>query len=95
MANMIKKLETKQKERLLEALDKTKPGTPEYAELQKQLGAFTIMEEKRSSGKVKPVDVFKFGGTLLSTGLLITADQWAPRVFEKVKLSEFAGKLFK
>lgn len=95
MANLIKKLETREQERLLEALGKTKPGTPQYSELQKQLGAFTIMEEKRSSGKVKAIDIFKFGGTLVSTGLLITADQWAPRVFEKVKLSEFAGKLFK
>lgn len=95
MANLIKKLEVKEQERLLEELGKTKPGTPQYAELQKQLGAFTIMEEKRSSGKVKPVDVFKFGGTLLSTGLLITADQWAPNILSKLKFSEFIQKIIK
>ena len=95
MANLIRKLELKEQERLLEELGKTKPGTKEYAELQKQLGAFTIMQEKRSCGNVKPVDVMKFTGTLLSTGLVITADQWAPRVIEKIKLSEFVQKIFK
>lgn len=95
MANLIKKLEVREQERLLEQLSKTKPGTPQYAELQKQLGAFTIMEEKRSSGKVKAVDVFKFCGTLVSTGLIITADQWTPMVAQKLKLSEFVQKLVK
>jgi hypothetical protein len=95
MANLIKKLEKAEQQRLLEALGKTKPGTPEYSELQKQLGAFAIMEEKRSSGKVKPIDIFKFGGTLVSTGLLITADQWAPMVGQKLKMSEFIQKLVK
>lgn len=93
LANIIDKLEKEQKRRLLEELAKVKPGTAQYAELQKQLGAFEIMDEKRSSGKIKPIDAFKLGGTLVSTALLITADQWAPNVLSKLKFSEFIQKI--
>lgn len=84
-----------QRERILKELDKTKPGTQEYSKLQNQLGAFDIMEEKQSSGKVKASDWLKFAGTMVSTGLIITADQWIPAVGNKLRLSEFVGKLFR
>lgn len=91
----LKKLEEAEKRKIYEKLSKTEPGTKEYRELQAQLGAFEIMDEKRKSGSIKPVDVFKFTGTLVTTGLVITADQWFPLVGQKLKLGEFAQKLFK
>jgi hypothetical protein len=53
------------------------------------------MEEKQSSGNVKPADWLKFGGTLISTGLIVTADHWIPTLGSKLRLSEFVGKIFR
>ena len=91
----IKKSFDKQRERIMEKLDQTDPGTKEYRELQAQLGAFDIMQEKKSCGSVTAADWLKFAGTLVSTGLLITADQWFPAVTSKLKISEFVQKLFR
>lgn len=95
MTKSLKKAVEAEKQRLAEKLAKTEPGTAAYAELQKQLGGFTIMEEKDRDGKMTPADWVKLGGTLVSTGLVITADQWFPQVAGKLRLSDFVGKLFK
>ena len=95
MAKKFKKLETAQKERLYEALNGATPGTKEYRELQAQLGAFEIMDEKRKSGSVKASDVLKFTGILISTGALIAADAVVPNVAQKLRLGDFVSKLFR
>lgn len=95
MAKYFKKAAEAQRKRILEKLDTVEPGTKEYRELQNQLGAFDIMEEKQSSGNVKPSDWLKFGGTLISTGLIVTADHWIPTLGSKLRLSEFVGKIFR
>lgn len=95
MTKSLKKAMEAEKQRLVEKLAKTEPGTAEYAELQKQLGGFTIMEEKAQDGKMTPADWVKLGGTLVSTGLIVTADQWFPQVASKLRLSDFVTKLFK
>lgn len=95
MANKFKKLADAQRARILAKLDQTEPGTKEYRELQAQLEAFDVMEEKKSSGSIKPTDVLKFAGTMLSTGLIITADQWIPAVGQKLRLSEFVSKIIR
>lgn len=81
-----------QRDRILAKLDKTEPGSTEYKELQTQLERFDEITEKRNSGKITPSDWLKFGGTMLSTGLLVTADQWFPAVASKLRISEFIKK---
>lgn len=93
--NKFKKLADAQRARILAKLGETEPGTKEYRELQMQLEAFDVMEEKRSSGSIKAADVLKFAGTMLSTGLIITADQWIPAVGQKLRLSEFVSKIIR
>lgn len=95
MAKFFKKAVDAQRKRILEKLNTVEPGTKEYRELQYQLGGFDIMEEKQSSGNVKPADWLKFGGTLISTGLIVTADHWIPTLGSKLRLSEFVGKIFR
>lgn len=95
MAKFFKKAVDTQRKRILERLNSVEPGTKEYRELQNQLGAFDIMEEKQSSGTIKPADWLKFGGTLISTGLIVTADHWIPTLGSKLRLSEFVGKIFR
>lgn len=84
-----------ERRRILIELRKTKPGTGQYRELQSQLGAYDLMEEKQNQGDIKPVDVFKFGGNLFITGVVLTADQWFPAVASKLKLVDFATKLIR
>lgn len=95
MTKSLKKAMDAEKKRITEKLAKTEPGTPAYAELQKQLGGFAIMDQKDREGSMTPADWAKLCGTLVSTGLIITADQWVPNVASKLRLSEFVGKLFK
>lgn len=95
MKKFVKQAYDNQRKRILEKLDKTEPGTKEYRELQAQLGAFDIMTEKQSNGGIKAADVLKFAGTMISTGLIITADQWIPAVGNKLRLSEFVSKLIR
>lgn len=84
-----------ERRRILIELRKTKPGTGQYRELQSQLGAYDLMEEKQNIGDIKPVDLFKFGGNLFITGVVLTADQWFPAVAAKLKLVDFATKLIR
>lgn len=95
MTKSLKKAMEAEKQRLADKLAKTEPGTPAYAELQKQLGGFAIMEEKSNEGKMTAADWIKLSGTLVSTGLIVTADQWFPQVAGKLRLSDFVTKLFK
>lgn len=95
MTKTLRKAMRSEKERLVSELAKAKPGTCEYAELQKQLGAYAIMEEKDRDGKMTPADWTKLAGTLVSTGLIVTADQWFPQVASKLRISEFVTRLFK
>lgn len=95
MANFFKKACDEQRKRLLEKLSATEPGTQEYRELQAQLGAYDIMDEKRASGRIAPTDWLKFGATVATTAIVVTADQWIPAVASKLRLSEVATKLLK
>ena len=95
MAKSIKKLEQELRRRLLEKLAQTEPGSKEYREIQTQLGAFAIMDEKSKSGKISAKDIVGWTLTALSTAAVVGADQLIPRVDGKLKLSEMARKLFK
>lgn len=95
MTKTLRRAMQSEKERLAKALENAKPGTAEYNEIQKELGAFAIMEQKDREGKMTAADWTKLAGTLVTTGLVITADQWFPQVASKIKLSEFVGRLFK
>ena len=95
MRKSIKKLEKNEKKRLLEKLQQTEPGTKEYRELQVQLGAFSIMDEKTRSGKITAKDVVGWCLAGVSTVGFIMADQLVPNVISKVKLGDAAKKLFK
>lgn len=94
MAKSIKKLEKEEKKRLLEKLAQTEPGTKEYREIQTQLGAFAIMNEKDRSGKISAKDVCGWALAALSTGAVIAADQLIPQVGNRIKLGEMARKIF-
>ena len=95
MAKTIKKMKKEEKKRLLEELSKTTPGTKEYRELQAQLGAFSIMDEKDRGGKVTAKDVCGWALAGLSTAGVIFADQIIPQVANRIKLGEMAKKIFK
>ena len=85
----------KEQKRIYEQMQKVDPGSKEYRELQTQLGAYEIMSEKRRSGKLTAKDWLQFGATLTGTGLIIFADQLIPMAAQKLKLQEFATKIFK
>ena len=95
MSKSIKKMKKEEKTRLLKELSKTTPGTKEYRELQAQLGAFSIMDEKDRGGKVTAKDVCGWALAGLSTAGVIFADQIIPQVGSKIKLGDMARKLFK
>ena len=90
-----KKAADEQRKRLLEKLNQTEPGTDAYSKLQSQLGAYDIMEEKQASGNVTPADWIKLGATVITTAVVVTADQWIPAVGSKLRLGEFCTKLLK
>lgn len=95
MSKSLKKLEKTEKKRLLEKLAQTEPGSKEYRELQTQLGAFAIMDEKSRNGKISAKDVVGWCLTGVSTVLVVGADQLIPRVDGKLKLADMAKKVFK
>lgn len=95
MTKTLRRAMQSEKERLAKALENAKPGTAEYNEIQKELGAFAIMEQKDREGKMTAADWTKLAGTLVTTGLVVTADQWFPQVASKIRLGEFVTKLFK
>lgn len=95
MTKTLRRAMQSEKERLAKALGSAKPGTAEYNEIQKELGAFAIMEQKDREGSMHAADWMKLAGTLVSTGLIVTADQWFPQVASKLRISEFVTKLFK
>lgn len=84
-----------QRKRILAVLNQTQPGTREYRELENQLGAYDIMEQKQREGTIQPIDLFKFTTNVLVTGLVLTADQWFPAVAGKLKIIDFATKLIR
>lgn len=91
----IKKLEKEQRKRLLEKLQQTEPGSKEYRELQAQLGAYSIMDEKSRNGRITAKDVVGWSLAALSTAGVVLADQFIPQVASKIKLGDMARKLFK
>lgn len=95
MAKSIKKLTKEERKRLLEKLRETEPGTKEYRELQMQLGAFAIMDEKYRNGKICAKDVIGWSLAALSTAGVIVADQVMPNVLSKIKLGDAAKKIFR
>ena len=95
MAKSIKKMEKEELKRLLEKLSATEPGSKEYRELQSQLGAYSIMDEKARSGKITAKDVVGWSLAALSTGAVIAADQLIPQVGNRLKLGDMAKKIFK
>lgn len=95
MRKSIKKLEKEERKRLLEKLQQTEPGSKEYREIQVQLGAFSIMDEKSRNGKITAKDVVGWSLAALSTAGVVFADQIVPQVANKIKLSDMARKIFK
>lgn len=95
MRRSIKKLEKEQKKRILAKLAETEPGSKEYRELQAQLGAYEIMDEKRRPGQVTLKDVTGWALGALGTAGVVLADQFVPQVLSKIKLSDAAKRLFK
>lgn len=95
MAKSIKKMEKEERKRLLNKLAETEPGTKEYRELQVQLGAFSIMDEKSRNGKITAKDICSWTLAALSTGAVIAADQLIPQVGNRLKLGDMAKKIFK
>lgn len=91
----IKKLEKEERRRLFDKLRETTPGSKEYRELQAQLGAFSIMDEKARSGKITAKDVVNWSLAALGTAGVVLADQFVPQVLGKIKLSDAARKIFK
>ena len=95
MRKSIKKLEKQEKKRLLEKLQQTEPGTKEYRDLQSQLGAYSIIDEKNRNGQVTIKDVVNWSLAGIGTVGVVLADQFVPQVLSKIKLGEAAKKLFK
>lgn len=95
MRKSIKKMEKDEKRRLLEKLKELEPGSKEYREVQVQLGAYSIMDEKARSGKITAKDVCGWALAGVSTVGFILADQFVPNVISKVKLGDAAKRLFK
>ena len=95
MAKTIKKLEKEEKRRLFEKLQQTEPGSKEYRDLQAQLGAYSIMDEKSRNGRITAKDVVGWSLAALSTAGVVLADQFIPQVANKIKLGDMARKLFK
>lgn len=91
----IKKLEKEERKRLLEKLQQTEPGSKEYRELQAQLGAYSIMDEKSRNGRITAKDVVCWSLAALSTAGVVLADQFVPQVMNKIKLGDMARKIFK
>lgn len=95
MRRSIKKLEKQEKKRLLAKLAETEPGTKEYRDLQSQLGAYSIIDEKNRNGQVTIKDVVNWSLAGIGTVGVVLADQFVPQVLSKIKLGEAAKKLFK
>lgn len=89
----------RQAERIYEKLDEVEPGTKEYAELQREMGAFEIMKEKRRSGKISASEwcmfCAKFLASTVTTIGIMTADWWIPRISSRLKLEEWVTRLMK
>lgn len=95
MANIFKKAADAERKRINEAMAKVEPGTEEYSKLLRQRNALEEIEAKRQDGRIKPIDVFKFGGTVVTTAFVVTADCWLPNVASKLRLGEMIGRLVK
>lgn len=95
MANIFKQMANEQRARIFKKLAETEPGTQEYRELQSQLGAYDIMDEKQRCGKVTQADWFKFSTTAAITLAVLSADQWMPMVAGKLRIIEFGSKFLK
>lgn len=87
--------EDRERERIFRHLQKAKPGTEEYKRLQTLLGGYEIIDEKRRGGRIQPVDWLRFGGTLAVTVLTVGADHYLPAIGGKLKIGEYAMRLFK
>lgn len=84
-----------ERKRIFDLLHETQPGTAEYRELQRLLGGYEIIDEKRRQGKIQPIDAMKWLGTATITVAALTADMWIPALGGKLKIVEFGLKLFK
>lgn len=91
----VSKIVAKEREKLMEALAKEKPGTEKYDKLQKQIEKLEDIEAKRRDGRIKAIDVFKAVVTIGSTAAVVSADQWIPCVTQRIKLSEAVQKLIR
>lgn len=91
----IRKLACKERKRLMVKLSQAEPGTEAYEKLQKEIFKLEEIEEKRLDGTVRPKDVFGAAITVVTTGLVITADAWIPTLNRYLHLEDFVKKLFK